>query len=119
MASDKFYALWVNRNGQRLWDGPFDNPGRATGRLQMLIDAQKEIVLRGTQMSNTVPSRRASDFQQTRPARKETGTAECGPWIVAQFDSNCDSCAMGIITGSDIRSDGRGGWLCTECGDKR
>lgn len=35
---DRYYALWRNRNGQQLWDGPYPTNGRAASRLEQIID---------------------------------------------------------------------------------
>ena len=40
-----------------------------------------------------------------------------GPWFQASYDSDCDGCGEPITEGDTIRSDGEGGWLCTECGE--
>lgn len=34
----KFYALWVNRNGQHLWAGPFPTNTAAASSLRMTTD---------------------------------------------------------------------------------
>lgn len=39
-----------------------------------------------------------------------------GRWFTASFDSDCADCGRFIFEGDQIRSDGDGGWLCTECG---
>lgn len=38
----RFYALWVNRNGMHLWEGPFSSETAAIGRLAMITDAVQE-----------------------------------------------------------------------------
>jgi hypothetical protein len=118
--SEQHWALWTGRNGQKFWGGPFATAGRAWGRLQQIIDAQPGFVVSGTQMSNAVPSRPVGDFRQSHlaPAVSLPATEEYGPWCTAQFDSDCDGCAGGIVTGSDFRSDGHGGWLCSDCGER-
>lgn len=43
---------------------------------------------------------------------------QLGPWVVATHDGECDGvCTGSILEGEQIRSDGSGGWLCSECGD--
>lgn len=122
MPADKHWALWTTRHGQKCWDGPFETEGRAWGCLQMIIDAQKPAVIRGTQMSNAVPSAPVA----ADPAENEFATAQpdsrvsgYGPWFVAGFDSECDGenpdCDQ-IWEGDQARSDGAGGWLCSTCG---
>jgi hypothetical protein len=121
---DKHFALWVNRHGQRFWQGPFETEGRAWGHLQQIIDAQNSCVICGTQMSKPAPS--APD---ARPAGNEFETAkpgdrggERGPWFIASYQSPCaggePDCAGTILEGDDIRADGDGGWLCLECGQR-
>jgi hypothetical protein len=39
-----------------------------------------------------------------------------GPWVTASYDGHCAGCDDEIKRGSDIRSDGEGGWLCLTCG---
>jgi hypothetical protein len=119
--------MWTGRNGQKLWDGPFDTAGRAWGRLQQIIDAQPGFVVSGTQMSNTVPSRPAPDVHpasEFQAAVLSAGPAAenpdgYGPWFIASFDSDCDGpCGGEILAGQHSRSDGAGGWLCASCGEK-
>jgi hypothetical protein len=43
--------------------------------------------------------------------------AERGPWFTARYTSRCDDCGEPIFEGDEIRSDGEGGWLCSDCGD--
>jgi hypothetical protein len=38
----EFYALWVNRNGMHLWEGPFSSETAAIGCLTMITDAVQE-----------------------------------------------------------------------------
>lgn len=40
-----------------------------------------------------------------------------GPWFTAQFASECAACWGGIEIFDRIRADGRGGYLCTDCGE--
>lgn len=44
-------------------------------------------------------------------------TADCGPWITAQFRGPCSSCGCFIRKGERIRADGSGGWMCADCGE--
>lgn len=58
----------------------------------------------------------------TVPAAIDTeagdGSQGMGPWVVAIHDGECDGvCTGSILEGEQIRSDGTGGWLCSECGD--
>lgn len=40
-----------------------------------------------------------------------------GPWFRAGYDADCDGTCGGSITeGEEIRADGQGGWLCSDCG---
>lgn len=40
-----------------------------------------------------------------------------GPWFRAGYDADCDGTCGGSITeGDEIRADGQGGWLCSDCG---
>lgn len=41
-----------------------------------------------------------------------------GPWITAGYGSDCHGCGDPIEDGDRIRSDGQGGWLCTDCGSE-
>jgi hypothetical protein len=41
-----------------------------------------------------------------------------GPWFTAAFDGGCDGCGEQIEAGDEIRSDGEGGWLCSDCGEQ-
>jgi hypothetical protein len=41
-----------------------------------------------------------------------------GPWFPARFDGDCDGCGGPFDEGDQIRSDGEGGWLCSDCGDE-
>jgi hypothetical protein len=41
-----------------------------------------------------------------------------GPWFEAAFDGGCDGCGEQIEAGDRIRSDGEGGWLCSDCGSQ-
>jgi len=43
---------------------------------------------------------------------------EYGPWVNANYESDCDGCSSRIWAGDAIRADGRGGWLCAICGDE-
>ena len=121
MPADEHYAFWTNRHGQKCWDGPFDTAGRAWGCLQQIIDAQKTFVIRGTQLSNTVPSAPVShsaenEFETARPAAPVPDDGY-GPWFTASYDSDCDGgCGGQIYEGEQSRSDGQGGWLCSFCG---
>jgi hypothetical protein len=36
--SRQYFALWKNRNGQQLWDGPFPTNTRAMSFLDMILD---------------------------------------------------------------------------------
>lgn len=37
----KYYTLWKNRNGMKMWDGPYAHEGVAHGYLSMVIDARE------------------------------------------------------------------------------
>lgn len=40
-----------------------------------------------------------------------------GPWVRAGYDGECDgTCGGAIMEGDEIRADGQGGWLCSDCG---
>lgn len=53
----------------------------------------------------------------TVPAPVAEAAPERGPWVRASFDGECDGdCGGSLLEGEDIRSDGQGGWLCSECG---
>lgn len=40
-----------------------------------------------------------------------------GPWITATYDGECDgTCGVSVSSGDEIRADGMGGWLCSDCG---
>ena len=41
-----------------------------------------------------------------------------GPWCEAFYRGECAGCGYEIRPGNQIRSDGRGGWLCEICGDR-
>lgn len=41
-----------------------------------------------------------------------------GPWFGARFPGECDGCGGAIEEGDQIRSDGEGGWLCSDCGEQ-
>jgi hypothetical protein len=38
----QFYALWINRNGMHLWEGPYPAEDRAKSALDMITDARQE-----------------------------------------------------------------------------
>ena len=38
----QFYVLWQNRNGMKLWDGPYQSEDAAKGALSMITDARQE-----------------------------------------------------------------------------
>jgi hypothetical protein len=118
MPAAEHWALWVNRHGQKCWNGPFETEGRAWGSLQQIIDVQKAFVISGTQMSNTVPPAPAvSEFAQAQPAPAADPDTGYGPWFTASYDSDCDGiCGGRIYEGEQSRSDGDGGWLCSFCG---
>jgi hypothetical protein len=40
-----------------------------------------------------------------------------GPWIEARYPGRCSYGDERIHEGDRIRSDGEGGWLCSNCGD--
>lgn len=87
----------------------------------MIIDAQNAMVIRGTQLSNTVPSAPAravgSEFAQATPAPAADPDTGYGPWFTASYDSDCDGvCGGRIYEDEQSRSDGAGGWLCSFCG---
>lgn len=42
----QFYAIWVTRNGQHLWSGPFMSEERAQGVLDALLYCTGQRVLR-------------------------------------------------------------------------
>ena len=50
MASRRFYALWKNRNGQRLWDGPFPTNTAAQHCLDQVLWP-----LDGSVITTTIP----------------------------------------------------------------
>jgi hypothetical protein len=52
--------------------------------------------------------------QNGAPARED---ASYGPWISARYPGRCSSCDERIRDGDQIRSDGEGGWLCSDCGE--
>lgn len=39
-----------------------------------------------------------------------------GPWITASYSSECAGCGGRNDEGEQIRADGEGGWLCSDCG---
>jgi hypothetical protein len=39
------YLLYVTRNGQHLWEGPFTSQRRAKSRLKMLLDANDPVII--------------------------------------------------------------------------
>ncbi len=41
-----------------------------------------------------------------------------GPWFEASFGGECDGCGGRVEVGDRIRSDGEGGWICTDCGEQ-
>lgn len=43
-------------------------------------------------------------------------SAAFGPWFTATYGGDCDGCGGEIVPGDEIRADGHGGWLCSECG---
>lgn len=43
---------------------------------------------------------------------------DLGPWFTAMHESDCAGCGGEIMAGDEIRADGEGGWLCTECGSE-
>jgi hypothetical protein len=53
---------------------------------------------------------RPSESPVIRPERS------WGPWFTARFDGHCAGCDDPVGPGDLIRSDGSGGWLCTDCG---
>lgn len=36
--------------------------------------------------------------------------SEKGPWFIAGFDGECDSCGSFVTEGDELRADGEGGW---------
>ena len=40
-----------------------------------------------------------------------------GPWFAAGYESLCSGCWDQVEVGNRIRADGRGGWLCEDCGE--
>lgn len=57
-------------------------------------------------------------FCQPKPPQPAfTAPSVLGPWFTAGFDSRCAACGDSIIEDDRIRADGRGGYLCTDCGD--
>lgn len=41
-----------------------------------------------------------------------------GPWFVAQYDGECADCGFAIEYGETICADGKGGYLCGDCGEE-
>jgi len=39
-----------------------------------------------------------------------------GPWLEAAHEGFCPGCGDGIVPGDLIRANGRGGWICRDCG---
>lgn len=54
----------------------------------------------------------AASQRRARPAQDP----DYGPWFQAQFPGYCDGCGEPIEPGDQIRADGRGGWICEDCG---
>jgi hypothetical protein len=51
------------------------------------------------------------------PRRSGYGRGTLGPWFTASLDGDCSGpCGGEIWEGDRIRSDGEGGWLCSDCG---
>jgi len=42
-----------------------------------------------------------------------------GGWFEARYEGRCSHCGFPIEPGEAIRSDGEGGWLCSDCGSER
>jgi hypothetical protein len=47
---------------------------------------------------------------------RRAAAAGLGVWFEAQYEGACSGCGGGIVPGDTIRSDGRRGYLCGECG---
>ena len=43
----KYWLLWVTRNGQHLWDGPYDRIGQVRGKAQMLMEIESYQIVTG------------------------------------------------------------------------
>jgi hypothetical protein len=63
------YALWVNRNGQHLWDGPFDGNKAAQARLSQILDKSG-----GSLVTTTLAGYRPSEIRTAGPLLKGEGS---------------------------------------------
>jgi hypothetical protein len=54
---------------------------------------------------------------EARAAREEK--AERGPWFRAAYPGRCSECGEEFEEGTDIRADGKGGYLAEACGGNR
>lgn len=48
---------------------------------------------------------------------REPSSAGLGPWFTASYYSHCSMCDSATYEGDQIRADGQGGYLCSECGE--
>lgn len=69
------------------------------------------------------PGQRDDEFTSPAPVPAmdtENGEGEpdsvLGPWVRAGYGGLCDACDGSIVEGDQIRADGQGGWLCSDCG---
>ena len=51
------------------------------------------------------------------PAGRPPSPQLWGPWFTASYNSDCAGCGNGIFPHDEIRADGDGGYLCSDCGD--
>jgi hypothetical protein len=56
------FALWRNRNGQQLWDGPFPDNKAAQARLNQVIDKSG-----GSLVATVLPAYRPSEVRMAEP----------------------------------------------------
>lgn len=96
------YALWRNRNGQRLWEGPFPGDIAARRALDLIIDKSG-----GSLITRSLP--------MTHGERLEAlPILDCG--------TSCPACGSDDYLVLDLNGDGEpdysGMKQCSECGEE-
>lgn len=85
-ASSSFYALWVNRNGQRLWSGPFPYNTSASRSLEMVTDKSG-----GSVIAMPLPVMTPGEKREALPLLSPSAVSEDGFRVSWEMDVEAPS----------------------------
>lgn len=98
----QFYALWRNRNGQQLWEGPFPGNEAARRKLELVTDTSG-----GSLVTSGVPMTPGERLEALPILDHEAGCPACGSddYVCTEDD------AAGLPDYTGLKQ-------CQECGEE-